>query len=555
MSIEDMINSIRFTIVINLLLSQFKLIEASMMRSLAKTKVIKSICSGEWHSCAVFDNHRAKCWGLKSSWGLTAYSADSFGDDVLELGERLPFVDIGIEAMIDSISCGGSHVCMKLDIGYMKCLGSNINGQTGIGVTNDVVGVVSGHQSDKLPVVVLGSRVKVINMALGNQHTCALVTRNQVKCFGQNYHGQLGIGNASEVGRSLITLGNDLPFVDFGTGAEISSVHSGASANHNCAIFSEPIGFRQRVKCWGHNSAYQLGYGDQNNRGDEPGEMGNDLQFVDLGIESRVKQLALGCAYTCALLIDNSLKCFGAEFFQISKLDLVDPVYITGEGIPVIQIDSGKKIKLITSGYQHICIVYDDQVTMKCIGQNESGQLGQGDKLRIDSSRTNILSSLPAIDLGTGSLKTNLVISGNSHNCVTFADSSVKCFGSNLYGQLATGSKMNAGDQPHTMGMNLHFSSLQSSNEIQVEQIPSYEPATEAASGKPVITILLKIHLSQSNSFPDAVMLSFLLSIASIFALLILRMWRSKDSEEASTKELEKGKEESCLIDCLSDSD
>lgn len=39
--------------------------------------------------------------------------------------------------------------------------------------------------------------------------------------------------------------------------------------------------------------------------------MGDFLPLVDLGTESRVKQLALGSSYACALLIDDDMKCVG----------------------------------------------------------------------------------------------------------------------------------------------------------------------------------------------------------------------------------------------------
>ena len=38
-----------------------------------------------------------------------------------------------------------------------------------------------------------------------------------------------------------------------------------------------------KLKCWGGNGAGQLGLGDQNNRGDNPAEMGMALPSVDLG--------------------------------------------------------------------------------------------------------------------------------------------------------------------------------------------------------------------------------------------------------------------------------
>ena len=63
-----------------------------------------------------------------------------------------------------------------------------------------------------------------------------------------------------------------MPYVDLGsyTVASIATGHS-----HACAVFENG-----RLKCWGWNAAGQLGYGDTDNRGDGPGEMGSNLTFV-----------------------------------------------------------------------------------------------------------------------------------------------------------------------------------------------------------------------------------------------------------------------------------
>ena len=74
---------------------------------------------------------------------------------------------------------------------------------------------------------------------------------------------------------------------------------------HTCAILDD-----KSVKCWGHNSNGQLGLGDKNNRGDNSGEMGDNLPAVDLGT-GRVATVvsARGYFHTCALLDDTSVKC------------------------------------------------------------------------------------------------------------------------------------------------------------------------------------------------------------------------------------------------------
>ena len=55
----------------------------------------------------------------------------------------------------------------------------------------------------------------------------------------------------------------------------------------------------------------QLGYGDREARGDEPGEMGDALPPVDLGAGRAALALETGGGHACAILDDHSVKCWG----------------------------------------------------------------------------------------------------------------------------------------------------------------------------------------------------------------------------------------------------
>lgn len=59
------------------------------------------------------------------------------------------------------------------------------------------MGDVSGSMAS-LPTVNLGQTVKAIS--LGEQHTCALLADDSVKCWGYNGNGQLGLNNTTQKG-------------------------------------------------------------------------------------------------------------------------------------------------------------------------------------------------------------------------------------------------------------------------------------------------------------------------------------------------------------------
>jgi hypothetical protein len=65
------------------------------------------------------------------------------------------------------------------------------------------------------------------------------------------------------------------------------------------------------VKCFGNGTDGRLGYGNQNNLGDGPGEMGDALATVNLGTGRTVLAVSAGLAHTCAMLDDATVKCWG----------------------------------------------------------------------------------------------------------------------------------------------------------------------------------------------------------------------------------------------------
>ena len=125
-----------------------------------------------------------------------------------------------------------------------------------------------------------------------------------MKCWGANDEGQLGLGDDLPRGGSPAQMGDALLPISLGSGRIVVALSAGdASA---CVRFADAS-----VTCWGYNFWGRLGLGDQLSRGNDPGEMGDALPAVALGVGRHVRVLAVGPAHQCVILDDDSVKCWG----------------------------------------------------------------------------------------------------------------------------------------------------------------------------------------------------------------------------------------------------
>jgi E3 ubiquitin-protein ligase HERC3 len=155
-----------------------------------------------------------------------------------------------------------------------------------------------------------------------------------------NSVGQLGRndGNSGLFGDDANEMGDNLPFLDFGSVTVTELVSAGS---HSCVITTDA---KDNVKCWGRNNIYDIGTGDTNNRGDTAGEMGNNLPFLNIG--GKAVAVALADYYGCALLSNATVTCWGSyivsgwESTQNGKTPVTISVG-TNAGIPVAVFAGG----------------------------------------------------------------------------------------------------------------------------------------------------------------------------------------------------------------------
>ena len=130
----------------------------------------------------------------------------------------------------------------------------------------------------------VGTDIQVEHLFVYSYHACIVSKGNvRVKCFGRNNFGQLGLGDTEWRGDQVEEMGDFLPFVSLGSGMSgivaNKGIATGGGLSHSTCIV---VANDEKLKCFGSNHVGQLGLGDTNNRGNAIGQMGDNLQHVQL---------------------------------------------------------------------------------------------------------------------------------------------------------------------------------------------------------------------------------------------------------------------------------
>lgn len=127
------------------------------------------------HVCA-FGAGGVRCFGRNTYGQLGGNSMDNNP-------HPSPIAVQGLPA-VKQIAANGNHTCALTTAGGVKCWGRNDKGQIG----------ASGGSLSVVPVDVPQLTSGVAAIAVGGEHTCAILTTGKAKCWGANEKGQLGNG-------------------------------------------------------------------------------------------------------------------------------------------------------------------------------------------------------------------------------------------------------------------------------------------------------------------------------------------------------------------------
>ncbi|MGE0440899.1 MAG: hypothetical protein AB7L66_09885 [Gemmatimonadales bacterium] len=314
----------------------------------------------------------------------------------------------------ESVSGGGRSTCGVDQGGVLYCWGYNGDGQLGIGNAAEGSGPIFALPQAVPPI---GNQTFAA-ISSGRYTNCAVTLSHVGYCWGDNNNGQVGNGGATRTVNSPASLSGGIPFIQVSAGR-----------SHSCGV-----SLGGRAYCWGSNERGQLAANVAFDSTTSPG-----TTLVTLNSNSAPAELgspfgsgayffgpwdwsaiAAGGVHTCAIRQGGNVYCWGLG----REGQLGNGTNAVDQYLPQLVGGAGPA-NVVTAGYKHSC-ARSTSGTVRCWGDNTSGQLGNG-------STTS--SSVPVT---VGSFAT--VSAGFAHTCALTAAGEAFCWGANASGQLGNGS-------------------------------------------------------------------------------------------------------------------
>lgn len=191
-----------------------------------------------------------------------------------------------------------------------------------------------------------------------------------------------------------------------------------------------------RIRCWGLNTYGQLGLGNTTIIGDN--EFPSTTQYVNVG--GVATHIAAGTYRTCAILVGGTVRCWGNN--QSGQLGLGHTTTIGDNELPssVDIVDVGGVVTNIVMGEVHTCALLDTG-KVRCWGPNNWGQIGYANSNPIGDNEH----PYTAGDVNIGGNAVQLT-AGANHTCALLDTGAVTCWGNNPVGQLGYGNTLVIGD-------------------------------------------------------------------------------------------------------------
>ncbi len=190
-------------------------------------RTVAKIFAFGYVTCTIFDDNTSTCWGKNSNGQL------GLGDKTNRLVPSSTAINWGSGLYPTKISGGLNFMCALLNDGSVKCTGRNNNGQLGDGTTTDKTSPGAALDFGGL---------SAIDLAVGYDHACAVLSDGTMQCWGRNSKGQLGDNSTTTRTSPVATAAIGLTVSNAWAAGQVTCAQSALGA----------------VKCWGLNAEGEL---------------------------------------------------------------------------------------------------------------------------------------------------------------------------------------------------------------------------------------------------------------------------------------------------------
>lgn len=270
---------------------------------------------------------------------------------------------------------------------------------------------------------------EVVQLAVGERHTCALLSNGSVRCWGEGEYGKLGYGDRFDDNDNI---GDDE------TPASIGDVDLGGPAiqvavgeRHSSALLADGT-----IRKWGACGLGKCGNLDAESIGED--EAPSEEPAVDMG--GKGIQVTAGCQHTCALMEAGTVCCWGGGGYGQLGYAGTDDIGDDETPAEAGDVEVGGIVTQISAGCYHTCAVLSDGA-VRCWGEGENGKLGYGNTENIGDDET--AEDAGDVDLGGSA---TYVSAGYEHTCAVMESGAIRCWGDGSFGRLGYGNTDTIGD-------------------------------------------------------------------------------------------------------------
>ncbi len=202
---------------------------------------VVEIAAGGAGTCARLASGGARCWGRTALGVGPGTTGSNRPLVVLDPSGGVPLS--GVAAIVRK----DDNACALMTDTTARCWGTNDDGQLGVESSTAVVPLPSVVRNEDHT----GPLSGVLDLALGPQHSCAVLAAGGARCWGTNTFGTVGDGTTSNRPRPT-------PVSDIYAGASLGGVRQMDPGDRfTCAVLTGG-----EIRCWGYNVDGALGDGE-----------------------------------------------------------------------------------------------------------------------------------------------------------------------------------------------------------------------------------------------------------------------------------------------------